>query len=425
MHGFSQTVYELSYSFGEGDQKMESRAFLVRNDDGTGFIRSLFYDPASKQMQLMEMLMEEHFGTDAKGNEDTSLLVFEGRDPHLLVGTNTYTPDVFVFKWNEESGFYEPFAVISPGEGGAEDVEGEFTDARLIEDKDLTEEFVLEFFREDDEFYINRFKTEVRTLTPQQKQTRLFLVVVANTEDLTIGKTCVIDKDATYKMFSQVAEFLEIQFVPTVIDGKTFSKANVEKALGSIRPAPSDIVVFYYSGHGFNNMNEGYMYPYLDLRDKSFQAFGGQYTLNVESIFQKIKAKGARMNLVISDCCNNDPSQATNISNDAASTRTSSIGWNMENCRNLFMNPQRTSILMTAAAKGELSAGNPNDGGIFTFNFRQSLEKFLGPFSKSVSWKELADAARKQTIVKANHTWCRMPDNTRKVCVQNPVFKIE
>ncbi len=422
--GFSQTVYELTYSFGEGKEKMDNRAFLVRNDDGTGFIRSVYVDPVNKKPHLVEMQMEEHYGSDEKGNEDTLLLVFEGKDPHLLIGTSQYPPDIFVFKFNEESGYYEPFQVLSPNDDGST-VEGDFTEARLLEDADLTEELVLQFFTEEDEFYINRFKTEVRTLTDVQKQTKLFLVVVANTEDLTIGKTCVIDKDATYKVFSQVAEFLGIQFVPTVIDGNTFSKANVDKAIAAIRPSPTDIVVFYYSGHGFNYEKEGYQYPYMDLRDKSFQMFGGQYTLNIESVYQKIKAKGARMNLIISDCCNNDPSQTTNISSEGASTRISSIGWDMENCRNLFMNPQKISILMTAAAKGELSAGNPNDGGIFTFNFRQSLEKFLKPFSTTATWKELADAARKQTIVKATHTWCRQADNTRKVCVQNPVFKIE
>jgi hypothetical protein len=422
--GDSQTIYELEYTFGEGAAKMENRAFLVRNDDGTGFIRSVYVDPTNKELHIVEMLMEEHYGADENGQEDTTQLVFEGKDPHLILGSNAYPPDIFVFKLNDETGYYEPFAVLSPNDDGSH-VEGEFNNARLLEDNDLTEDFVLEFFTKEDEFYINRFATEVRTLTDAQKKTRLFLILVANTEDITIGKTCLVDKDATYKVFSQVAEFLEIQFVPTVIDGKTFSKANVEKAINGIRPSPSDIVVFYYSGHGFNYDKEGYRFPYLDLRDKSFQIFGGQYTLNIESIYQKIKAKGARMNLVLSDCCNNDPSQAANISTDAASTRTSSIGWDMDNCRNLFMNPQRISILMTAAQKGELSAGNSNDGGIFTFNFRQSLEKYLKPFTNTVTWKELADAAKKQTIVKANHTWCRMPDNTRKVCVQNPVFKIE
>ena len=423
-HSFAQTIYEFGYQFGEGKEMEQYHAFMVRNDDGTGFIRCIYPDKATKKMNILNMEMEEHFGSDDKGNEDTTLLIFEGKNAELVQGTTSYPPDIFVFKWNDETGFYEPETILSVNEDGSE-AEGVFTDVKLLEDADLTEELVLQYFIKQDEFYKNRFEAVVRTLNVQERKTQLFLVLIANTEDNVIGKTCEIDKNATYKTFSQVAEFLGIQFVPKVIFGKDFSKVNVDKAIDAIRPQPSDIVVFYYSGHGFANSNDGYRYPYMDLRDKSFQMFGGQYTLNIEAVYQKIKSKGARLNLVFSDCCNNDPSQSSTTSSDAASTRSSSIGWTMENCQALFMNPKPMSLLMTAASKGELSAGNPSDGGIFTFNFRESLEKFMGPFFKNVTWPTLLANAQKQTIAKANHTWCLQPDNSRKVCVQNPVFKIE
>ena len=88
------------------------------------------------------------------------------------------------------------------------------------------------------------------------------------------------------------------------------------------------------------------------------------------------------------------------------------------------MNERPGSILMTAASKGELSAGN-STGGIFTFNLRESLEKFIGPFYFNVSWNSLLTAAQTQTINKAKHTWCKQEDNSRKICIQNPTFKME
>ncbi|MCC7524813.1 MAG: hypothetical protein IT250_08325, partial [Chitinophagaceae bacterium] len=163
-------------------------------------------------------------------------------------------------------------------------------------------------------------------------------------------------------------------------------------------------------------------FPFLDLRDKAFQNFGGEFTLNIEDIYKRIQSKGARLNLVLSDCCNADPSQSNTISTDVATTRTSSIGWNMENCKALFMNTQPVSILMTAASKGELSAGN-GTGGIFTFNFRESLEKSIGHFANKVSWQQLLTAAQQQTITKAQRTWC---DKEKKiVCKQKPTYKLE
>jgi hypothetical protein len=51
----------------------------------------------------------------------------------------------------------------------------------------------------------------------------------------------------------------------------------------------------------------------------------------------------------------------------------------LKNCRALFMNDKPLSVLMTAASKGELSAGN-STGGIFTFNFREFIGEILWPF---------------------------------------------
>src|SRR6202008_985882 len=136
--------------------------------------------------------------------------------------------------------------VVSPNPDGSES-EGVITDVKFLEGEDLTEELVLQYFVKEDQFYVNLFETEVRSLTPEEQKTKLYLIIVANTEDVSIGKTCVIDKDATEKTFSQVAEFLKIQFVPKTIFGSEFSKVNVDKAIANLRPAPNDIVVFYYS----------------------------------------------------------------------------------------------------------------------------------------------------------------------------------
>ncbi|MBL7745304.1 MAG: caspase family protein [Chitinophagaceae bacterium] len=428
---FSQpSVYEFDYYFDVDSVREHYNAFLVRNDDGTGFIRVRYIDGETGKPVIVHMQMQEHYLGDEDENDsrktDSSILVFEGIDPKVITGGPgiQYDPDLFWFEWNKQTGYYEPWAVISEGADPKDDVEGVIADMRLLNQEDLTKERVLEYFTEKDEFYVNLFETTVRALTPEQKKSRLHLLIVANTDDISIGTTCVVDKDATYKTFSQLAEFLEIQFVPKVIFGKEFSKVNVDNAINDLRPGPGDIVVFYYSGHGFANVKDGYTFPYLDLRDKTYQTYGGAYTLNIEDIYKRIKAKGARLNLVFSDCCNADPTQTTLVSSDGASTRSSSIGWSMENCRALFMNPKPLSVLMTAASKGELSAGN-STGGIFTFNFRESLEKFIGPFYFNSSWNTILTAAKSQTISKAKRTWCRQPDNSKKVCVQNPVFKME
>jgi len=421
--GFSQTIYELEYEFNTPAGLEKYKAFMLRNEDGTGLIRLEYFDLGTGGRNLVEMDMVESFGMHDDGKEDTSMLIFVGLDPRLILGKVLYKPDNYVFQWDETSKFYEPSFVLSLNDDDTEDV-GTLTNVRFLNSDDLTKEFVLQFFTENDELYANLFETETRGLTAQEKTTQLFLVLVANTDDRSIGNTCEIDRKNTLETFQEISEFLDIKFLPTVIAGKDFSKVNVENAVMNIKPNKNDIVIFYYSGHGFNELEGNRKFPFLDLRNKVSQKYGAPFTMNIEDIFFNIKSKGARLNLVLSDCCNNDPSQSSNISTDIASTRSSSIGWDKKKCMNLFLN-QKLSILMTAASKGELSAGNSNFGGIFTFNLRESIEKFIAPFSLDTDWNNLILSAKAQTIKKANKTLCRQADDTHKVCVQNPVFVIQ
>ncbi len=425
----SQTLYEYKYYFKEGTVQDEYKAFFVRNDDGTGFVRVAFTDPVDKQYTVVEMKIQEHYDEDKNGNPDSSLLIVETYDPVILLGNknNGYHPDYFCFHKSEEDGFYEPISVLSPDEQEKLH-EGIITSVRLLDSKDLNKDFVSEFFTPDEAFYTNLFDVAIRRPTnkPGKPTTKLHLLIVANTEDASIGSTCVIDKNATLKTFGEIAEYMKIPFEPTVIFGKNYNKNNVENAINALQPGKDDIVIFYYSGHGFSNLNDGNTFPYIDLRTKDFESIGGANAMNMQQIYNNIKLKGARLNIVLSDCCNADPGLTNNTSSGMASLRHSSLGWSIQNCQQLFLNQRPTSILMTAAAKGEVSAGNNAFGGFFTFNFRETLQKNLGLFGQFVTWEQLLKTAKTQTITKANNTICpNMNGNGFSACKQNPVFILE
>jgi len=422
----AQTLYNLKYSF-KGDKGMEYyNAFMVRYDDGTGFIRVNFNDPGSGEKYIVDMNMEETYDIDEKTNAvDSNILYFLGIDPVVISGDTTqgYDPDIYVFEKQETSEYYEPLQVLSVGDDD-EVTTGEFTEVNLVEKEELTEDFVLQFFSKDEDFYKDLFETSVRQLTTDEKKTALHLIIVANTNDPDIGSTCTLDKDRTLKTFSDLADFMSLKFDARTIFGDNYNKANVETALASLNPSPNDIVIFYYSGHGFSK-NDNLQYPYLELRSKSFQSLN-ENSINIEDIYNQIKQKNAKVTLVISDCCNSLPETPPAISGEVALTRSSSLGWNLNNCYQLFLPSSRVAILMTAAAKGEMSAGNNSYGGFFTSNFRASLVNFLSPVFalNAVSWQKLIDEAQKQTVKKASNTLCNLPDGRKERCVQHPVYKI-
>lgn len=421
---YSQTFYEFKYHYGsaEDGDLQNFKSLVLRNEDGTGIMRVEFYDQ-EKERLIVEMNIEEHFLDNDDGSVDSNSLILVGKDVKFIVGESTFTADHFIFI--KKDGVFEPAKVFTIEDTTT--VEGDFDNVRLLNEADLTEEFVLQFFTKDEDFYKGLFETEVRSLSPQQQKTRLFLLVVANTNDKKIGKTCIVDRKNVFDTYKEVAEFLEIPFVSKVIEGDQFSKVNVDKAINTwLRPTAKDIVIFYYSGHGFAQ-KDNYKFPYLDLRDKSFQDYGGIYTMNMEAIYQKIKMKGARLNLVISDCCNNDPSQPPFMTSEDPDTRVSSIGWDKNKCISLFMET-KLSLLMTAAQKGEYSAGNVAEGGFFTSNFLQTLEKHIGKVRTTAtpletSWKSIYEMTVNETTIRANRKPCRLPDGTAPRCVQHPVVR--
>lgn len=422
---FGQTFYELTYSFETEEGNEDYQAFLMSYGDGTGVVRITFTVRATGEKNIVEYDVAEMY--DDENIELATQFAFICSNPVQIKGSTMYPADNFVFQKNPETGFFEPFEVISADEETAEgeEVTGHFQTAYLLNEADLTPEFIQHYFIEEDEEYQNILVNEVRPITVEQKATKLHLVIVANTLDQKIGKTCVIDKESITSLFEEITGFLEIGLSTQVVDGKNFSRKNVDLALSSVRPGQNDIVVFYYSGHGFNDPQGRSIYPSLDLRDKISQDIGGMNSLNIEDIFQLVKAKGARLNLVLSDCCNNDPFSSNSIGSEGASLRTSSIGWNKNFCAELFLKSKQ-SILMTAASKGQLSAGNVADGGFFTFNLRENIEKSVGKLAPSnvVNWPAIVTQTQKQTTVRANQSLCRMPDGSVPRCAQKPVYSI-
>jgi hypothetical protein len=425
---FAQTFYEFHYHYKNHDGSDDNyKALVLLNQDGSGIMR-IAYNKEQDKINIVEAAIQENYGENNDGSVDSSSLLVIGYDEKFIAGSGDFTADHFVFGLNA-SGIFEPAYVLTfPDDTSV--VTGTFDNVRLLNEEDLTEEFVLQYFKKEEDFYKDLFEAETRSLSNQEKQTKLFLCLVANTNDKKIGKTCAVDMKNTLDTYKELAEFLEIQFVPTVIEGNAFSKVNVEKAINGMRPSPNDIVVFYYTGHGFSEQKDNYRFPYLDLRDKTYQEYGGQYTMNMEAIYQKIKMKGARLNLVLSDCCNNDPSQSQNMTSEDPETRVSSIGWDKNKCIELFLNSKRMSVLATAAQKGELSAGNVSEGGFFTANFLQTLEKHIGKVRTTTeplpaSWNSILMMSTKETTNRAVRKWCRMPDDSVQKCTQHPVSKME
>jgi len=428
---FTQSFYEMSFYFKDIDNPkniIRYQAFFLLNDDGTGLMRIRYIDPKPENDWLLDCELTQGFAMDKKNQYDYSKMYYAGKNLITIAGDvkgEDFPPIYFWFTYNGANNEYDPWAVMSKEEKG-EWVEGVIEGrVRLLGDEDLTENLILTYFTKEEEIYKNLFATNIRALTPEEKKSKMYFLVVADTDDEQIGPDCLKDKEKQLAYFKKIADKLEIGFIPSELTGKELNRNNLLQRIDAITPAKNDIVIFHYSGHGYSK-NDNREFPYLDLRyDKDIPVREGD-EINMEDVYELIKSKPGRLNLVISDCCNWHLSMSNMQSANIANPRPSPVGLSLENMKALFMDPNRTSLLITAAQKGEVSAGNAVSGGIFSGQFREALQKYMGINYQNINWEQITQNVRTQTVTVAGYSNCPRPENPQVIgaCKQTPVYKL-
>lgn len=436
----SQSLYHIQYNFHEAGDSINYHAFLTRYDDGTGLLRLRFTEPQTNQDVVTEMDLGEEYPEDKSGMPDTSVLILRAASPRYITASDKikFTPPVFIFRNNVATGYFDPAGVTPSAHATTMPPNTSFT-AELIEKAGLTKDFVLQFFSPDEDFYTNLFNSTTRGLTPVEKSVKLYLLVVADTLDKEIGSSCSMDMKRMVETFTALTNYLGIRFIVKTISGKEYSKRSVQTAINALTPSPNDIVVFYYSGHGFRIPENGKRFPNLKLKNfrnprenfrdsiswiKKDRQDNITYSLNIEDIFKSIKKKGGRFNLVISDCCNNDIFSTNATGVKPGKTRGSGIEWSEDNVRTLFLNKNPMSILMTAASSGQKATSNNAFGGFFSYFVKTAMENYSSKLKNNVTWDLILQDAQKQTSSKARHTYCDKPYIPENICQQNPDYTI-
>lgn len=273
---------------------------------------------------------------------------------------------------------------------------------------------------------------------------RMFLITVIDSEDDSIGKRCEKDLNEMTNFFEELADWLDVEMEePKIIKGDQFSKAAVNDAidnwLRSQEPAKNDIVVFYYSGHGFRYPNDPSDYPRMWLKtasDKNTQ------TTNLrieEDVYDRIIKMGAGVNIILSDCCNTtDAGDIADFDNVTVPTyqrvqhkrehhgHDHSNDDDLFNADKLFIPNQPLSILVTAAEEGEFAGGKAETGGFFTRYFIEALDKCIYYNSVKPTWESIFKYADENAGYWARSAECpQAKHNEQGRCVQTAKFQVD
>jgi len=238
-------------------------------------------------------------------------------------------------------------------------------------------------------------------------KTKLILLIVANTLDPAIGEGCALDINTIRTIFGEMADHMDFNLVELVIAGLNYTNKNILNSVDALKPGKDDIVIFYYSGHGFSFEKEkDVRSPQLDLQ--SFPATNKiaaieATTKNLNDIYEIIKSRGARLNIVFGDCCNDRINfNRRFIKKDTRprkkERRKGEI--NKETCKVMFCD-LKSSILIAAADKDVLAIVDEDKGSIYTLNFSETLRKIIEAPLKAnneLPWNDLLKKTKTKTL---------------------------
>jgi hypothetical protein len=250
------------------------------------------------------------------------------------------------------------------------------------------------------------------------KPATLHLVLITNTEIPDIGFSCSVDQKTMDTEFREISKALKINFKKYLVSGEAFTKEKVESTMRDLYPSSNDIVVFYYSGHGFRWSNQTDPYPFLDMRYSDYSRIDGNTSIALSDVARVVSGKGARLNLILSDCCNADVGR-NQVTSATFMAGRSFQGAEIEKLRKLFLDARGT-MTMTGSSPGEYSWCNVK-GGFFTLSFIESLKEEVGFMrNENPSWRHIQENTVKHTKNKAmNGTGSSQIPFCRSSIVQN------
>lgn len=236
--------------------------------------------------------------------------------------------------------------------------------------------------------------------TPNQEPCKMWAILVADTYDENIGEDDTYDNLALNKELKAIAQCLGIEIsITNITANRAYNKHNLSNAITNLRPAKNDIVFFCFNGHGFRWDDQKDMYPNICMIGPNDDVYGN-YVVTTD-IYNAIKNKGARLSVVITDCCNSKygergPRQKENTLFSRSNTRVSK-----KRMSELFLGT-KGMILATAAKPGEYAWSFEGTGSAFTQSFISQLRKEVSAtHTESPSWQRLLDnaieSARKKT----------------------------
>jgi hypothetical protein len=428
---YGQTFFNFQSNLRTAENKpLAYDIFLNVKGDGTAAARVAFKDPVTGKSRMVKVnLVDNTFPDRSDTDKVVNLLPFgDAYNENNAPEKGFLTPRFQFNKTNTYSGLADATAKVYYSFNNKQWYEPIANTYQIIPYGTQLAQFVKRFFYKNEEFYQSFFSVAVPLLTAKEKGRKLFLIAIAATDDPKIGETTRTDLISVQGFFPDQIWRWGVDFHYKEITGKDFTKKAVNAAIDNLKPGPKDIIVLYYSGHGFRYTDDTSKYPRLALVSSGSQSPDND-NLSLEDIYKRILTKKALVSIVLADCCNQDYGSSPpvgKVQQKNAASPGSPTPLNLVNWRALFLPDKPLSILACAAEKDQLAAGNELLGGFFTHFMQNEMQKSLvGTFNYGESsWTSILNNAKEYTRRQALTAECKDGPCDGDRSLQQPEFKV-
>lgn len=411
-HLFAQGIYEIKYRFYEKDQQgksalgreYQSLVFYYDESSTNNIMRTRYYDATDGWV-----VVEQKIKTWQTTISNKNYWVLGGADAKFVTrvsqGTQYY-PDKVVLSKSPYQSYYSPDFVYDDNKNT-----GRITSFKVLNKDDVTNTFLSPFAWQ----WPEQTKTNDYTYTGLNQST-LHLILVTNSNDNSLGSGFEANHRKVKSLFSDAAGSCGIGLDVVEVKGTNFSKANVLNAVQNVSAGPNDIIVFYYSGHGFRFSNQTSDWPQMDLRQGVYQD-PRNYTLNLASdVYTPLANKNSRLLLVIGECCNVDIGIGTPSRSDPVVMAPGGNVMNSNIVRSLFS--KRGKAIIATSKPKEASWYYIGYGGYFCNSFINNFMQSVGfTSSGNVSWEKIFTEAMNNTT--------RLAQQDADPSYQDPIYHFE
>lgn len=228
----------------------------------------------------------------------------------------------------------------------------------------------------------------------------VYLLVFTDDNDAAIGSSCTQTRKYMANTFvPNIKRYTSLSVVEKYYYGSRFNVSNVNSTLSSLNTSSSDVIIFYYAGHGYNRGSNDYPTMTLGVSGTPI----AQRSKDLLSVYNTLRNKPHQLLLCVAEACN-AIHHVNGIADNMITSFTPHV-FSASHFQELFN--ARGDYMASSSVKGQKSYSASGSPGMFTCGFREAFNEVVEEsFAGTATWSTVFSKAISNTEHIAMESGC-------------------